>query len=207
MEMRNHLLIFFFLSIAVPATGKILIATVAQVKNHVITSREVSIHKELDQVLGKKFEDFTDGNSTEEVIREWLLYFEAISFYNNKITDSRLSESLQRAQTRLVKSSGWKKLGVTGQELKNKIRRRMEADRIYTFKKKASVLPVSLSEIETEYTQNRMGYGNESFDEAKEKIRKKKTDQNMKTRMGQWFNVLERKYKVQRFSKFSELNL
>lgn len=205
--MTKHLLIFLSFLVTAPAQAKILIATVAQVKNHVITSREVAVHKQLDGVLGKRFENFTEGSETEEVIREWLLFLEASTFYNSKVSDKRVEKHIGLAKTRLGNSKEWQRLGVTGSELRQKVQRRLEANRIYTFKKKASVLPVSLSEIETEYSQNRIRYGNESFDEVKEKIRQNKVEQNLQTRMEQWFTILERKYKVQRFTSFSELEL
>lgn len=198
-------LLFFILIIPQIAFSKILIATVAQVKSHVITSREVAIHKSIDNVLGKRLANFSDEGPEEQVIREWLLFFEASTFYNTKVQNKKVSEYLGVAKKRLGKSGKWKKLSVSESEMKEKIRRRLEANRLYNFKKKASILPVSLAEIETEYTQNRIRYGNQSFEEVKDKIRKNKIDMNLKRRMEQWFQVLEQKYKVQRFSKFNPL--
>ncbi len=199
--------LLFLFCLSVPGFGqcKILIATVAQVKNHVITSREAAIHKAVEKALGHAIQDSTDEGAIEDVIREWLLYLEASTFYNSQISQSRIDDKWKTAKDKLAQQEGWQSLAVSGTELKEKIRRRLEANRIYTFKKKASVLPVSLSEIETEYSQNRIRYGNESFDDVKEKIRKNKVEKNLQTRMQQWFSVLERKYKVQRFSKFSEI--
>ena len=67
--------------------GEILIATVAQVKNHVITSREVQIHYLLDKSLGTPKEFFRDQNPVEQNIREWLLFYEARAFYNTKLSN------------------------------------------------------------------------------------------------------------------------
>ncbi len=202
--MLKHLLIFLIFYSAHTASAKVLIATVAQVKNHVITSREIAIHKELDVALGQSLNEFGPEAGTEEVIREWLLFLEASTFYNSKVAQNRVNKYIDRVQAQLSKTAAWNQLGVSASELQTKVRRRLEAERIYNFKKKASVLPVSLSEIETEYTQNRIRYGNESFEGVKEKIRQNKVEENLQSRMEQWFLVLERKYKVQRFSKFSE---
>jgi hypothetical protein len=204
-EMGKHLLVFCLIFWVGAASGKVLIATVAQVKNHVITSREVAIHQELDNVLGKKFKDYAVDTATEVVIREWLLYLEASSFYSSQLSKTRLQSILKKANERLSGSPEWSRLGVQPDELRKKIRRRIEADRLFAFKKKASVLPVSLTEIETEFSQNRVRYGNKSFEDVKEKIRQTKVEENLQSRMQQWFSVLERKYKVQRFSQFSEI--
>lgn len=185
--------------------AKILIATVAQVKNHVITSREVEIHQELDRIFGKRFEKLSDEDPEEQVIREWLLFYEASTFYNSPVNASQSRKLFNLAKQRLANSKKWRRLSVTEKELNEKVKRRLEAERLYQFKKKASVLPVSQSEIEVEYTQNRIRYGNQSFEEAKDKIRQAKVDANLNRRMEQWFQVLSQKYKVQRFSKFNRL--
>ena len=186
------------------AHSKVLIVTMAQVKSHVITSREVEIHSMLDKALGNRFKNFKAAKPVEQIIREWLLYYEASTFYNTPIDKTKINKSILSANERLKKSVKWKDLSISSGELREKLKRRLEADRLYLFKKKASVLPVSSSDVETEYIQNRIRYGNLSFEEVKEKIRKNKIDKNLHARLEQWFLVLEKKYKVQRFSKFNK---
>lgn len=183
--------------------AEILIATVAQVKNHVITSREVQVHYLLNKTLGANQDFFEDKNPVEQLIREWLLYFEANSFYNNSVPVSSVQEVLQKIKAPLDKNKDWQRLSVSSQELKEMVQRRMEAERLYLFKKKASVLPVPASDVESEYTQNRIRYGTQTFEEVKDKIRHKKIQENLEARLSQWFIVLEQKYKVQRFAKFN----
>ena len=183
--------------------GEILIATVAQVKNHVITSREVQIHFLLNKTLGTNQDFFEDVNPVEQLIREWLLFFEANSFYNNPVPAAEVQTKIQKISEPLEKNKDWQQLSVGPEELKEMMRRRLEAERLYLFKKKASVLPVSPADVESEYTQNRIRYGNMSFEEVKDKIRHKKIQENLEARLSQWFLVLEKKYKVQRFAKFN----
>ena len=82
--MRLKVALFALFLVNVVFAGEILIATVAQVKNHVITSREVQIHFLLNQTLGNKKEFFKDENPVEQIIREWLLFYEASTFYNSR---------------------------------------------------------------------------------------------------------------------------
>ncbi len=201
--MKSFLLILGLLILSPPAEAEILIKTVAQVKNHVITSREVDIHKVVMEAAGTEFQNLRVKKPIEEVIREWLLFFEASSFYNAGISNEKVSEVYKKAKEKIA-ASDWKNLDLDPNVLREKIRRRMEADRLFVFKRKASVLPVSLSEIETEYTQNRVNYGNLKFDDVKEKIRQNKVEENLLDRLEQWFQVLEKKYKVQRFSQFQK---
>ena len=53
---------------------------------------------------------------------------------------------------------------------------------------------------------DRIRYGNMKFEEAKNQIRKNKIKDNLQDRLEQWFVVLEKKYKVQRFSKYNKVH-
>jgi len=180
-----------------------LIATIAQVRNHVITSRELAIHQELDKVLGTRSDKAKAGQPLELLIREWLLFYEAKIFYNNSVPSSEIESELKKAVSGLKIKNSWQKLAISQEEVREKIMRRLEADRLFLFKKKASVLPIPLSELEAEYTQNKVQYGGASFGEVREKIRKLKAEENLNQRLEQWFQVLEKKYSVQRFAKFA----
>ena len=202
--MRLTLIILILSISSLIQAGEILIDTVAQVKNHVITSREVQIHYLLDKSLGSQKDYSESNNPVEQNIREWLLFYEARAFYNNKLPAYEKQKAVNKAINKLSKMKDWKQLGVTQKELSEMIERRLEARRLYTFKKKAAVLPVSPADVEAEYTQNRIRYGTLKFEEVKDKIRHKKIQENLEGRLAQWFQVLERKYRVQRFAKFNQ---
>ena len=196
-------LLFCSLYISLGWGNQILVATVAQVRNHVITSRELSIHVALEKILGSRLDRAKVNQPLELLIREWLLFYEAKSFYNNSISNSELESDFKKAVEGLKKSGSWQELAIGQDEVREKIARRKEADRLYLFKKKASVLPVSLAELEAEYTQNRVRYGTAPFTEVREKIRQIKAEENLKQRLEQWFQILEKKYSVQRFTKYA----
>lgn len=196
--MKALLFLVLFLSIH-PTQAKVLIVTLAQVKNHVITSREVEIHQQVEKLLGERFKDIKGETPLEQVIKEWLLFYEAEGFYNTPVQNSEVEKKLNEILAKKKSDSHWQSLAVQNSELKEKVRRSLEADRLYVFKKKASVLPVGIGEVETEYSQNRIRYGNMTFDQVKDQIRDNKIQENLLERMKQWFVVLERKYKVQRF--------
>lgn len=197
-----RVLFFICLLLSIPqAQGKILITTLAQVKNHVITSREVEIHQQLGKLLGERFKDMKGESLLELVIKEWLLYFEAESFYDTPVSNGEVDKKFNSILAAKKGDAKWDKLAVQNQELRDFVRRSLEADRLYVFKKKASVLPVGMNEVETEYSQNRIRYGNLTFDQAKDQIRDNKIQENLLERLKQWFVVLERKYKVQRFEE------
>lgn len=175
--------------------------TIAQVQSHVITQREVKIHQLVNKTLGSRLEGLDQVKPVEQVVREWLLFYEASNFYNTELDGTKYQKELSNAQNKLAKSKLWQDLGVTKKELQDKIKRRLEAERLYLFKKKASILPVSRVELETEYTQNKIKYGNLTYEQVESQIRNNKVKENLSKRLNQWFTVLENKYKVQRFSK------
>ena len=99
----------------------------------------------------------------------------------------------------MIRSGNWKKLKIKDEELKEKIKRNLEANRIYRFKKKASVLPVSSVEVENEYMENQKKYKSFQKGKAELQIRKSLEQKNIKKQLGNWFNFLEQKYKVRYF--------
>lgn len=203
--MMKHLLILFlcFLSSKASLAGPTLIATIAQVRNHVITSRELAIHEALDKVLGSRSDRTKLDQPLELLIREWLLFYEAKSFYNNPVALSEIESDFKEAVAGLKRAGSWQKLAMSKDEIRQKIIRRLEADRLYLFKKKASALPVTLSELESEYAQKKILYGSAPFSEVREKIRQDKAEENLNQRLEQWFQILEKKYNVQRFAKYA----
>lgn len=179
-------------------------ATVGQVKNHVLTTREVQMHYVIDRLL--KYDLYLESNKdpVEQLIYEWLLYFEASEFYTSPLGADLVNEQLQSLRPALKKVKGWDELDVSDDELRGLVKHKMEARRLYAFKKKASILPVSDAEVEAEYKQNRIRYGTLSLAEVKEKIRNRKTNENLEQRLTNWFAVLEKKYRVQRFAKYNQ---
>ncbi len=100
--------------------------------------------------------------------------------------------------------TGWDQLAVKDKELREMVLRKLEARRLFEFKRKASRLPVSDSEVEVDYKQNRIRYGTTEFAKVKEDIRKRKAEENMRLRLGNWFTVLAKKYRVQRFAEYNQ---
>lgn len=184
--------------------GEIVVATVAQVKNHVITTREVQIHYVLDRLLKHDLYLQDDKDPVEQLIHEWLLYFEAKEFYTTPLSPLTVINKLQKISPQLSGVKGWDKLDVTQSELLEIMKRKMEARRLYAFKKQASILPVADAEVESEYKQHRVRYGTLTLPEVKEKIRQRRTAENLNQRLINWFAVLEKKYRVQRFAKYNQ---
>jgi len=184
--------------------GEILLATIAQVKNHVITTREIQMHYILDKLLGNKPYLDQQKDPVESLISEWLLVFEARDFYDKPMSNDVVLGKVKALMPKLKAVKGWDQLVVSETELRGMVLRKLEARRLFEFKRKASRLPVSDSEVEVDYKQNRIRYGTTEFAKVKEDIRSRKAEENMKLRLGNWFTVLAKKYRVQRFAEYNQ---
>ena len=188
---------FVFFVLQALCQGKVLIMTLAQVKDHVITDREVAIHRALVSVPNIEFENFGEKSSPkEQVIREWLLFYEAMDFYSRPIRDSKWKNQLKQIKKSLGAVPSWRELKVSDKELREKIKRHFQAKRFYIFKKKASLLSILLVEVKDQYIKDKAKYQSMDFDQVKDKIREMLSQK----RIEQWFRVLKAKYKLQHFS-------
>ena len=151
------------------------------------------------QALGSKWHEFKQKDPGERVIRFWLLYFEAASFYNKEVGGGTLDDLITKASAELKTNKEWQELDVTDEELKSLLSRFLQAKRLFLFKEKASMLPVPESEVRAEYAQNKIRYGNLSYEEAAQRIQASKARQSLTQRLERWFKALEKKYRVQRF--------
>ncbi len=183
--------------------SEVLVTALAQVKDHVVTTRETAIHEALVSALGYDFGSPEKISSRDQVVREWLLFYEALGFYSHPVKDSEQIKKWKLAKDLSMQSGVWRKLEMSDDELKEKVRRHMEVQRLYDFKKKASKTPVSVIEIENEYRQNQKHYQSMNVDKAKNKIHKYLEQKKTAKQLNEWFRVLEQKYKVRYFSEQS----
>ena len=57
----------------------------ARVKDHVITTREVSVHRAIMPFLDNRFLENSEKSTEKQLITEWLLFYEALDFYSQPI--------------------------------------------------------------------------------------------------------------------------
>jgi|GEM_PF-2251850 len=201
--MRIH----FFLAILICGQSlvsfgsEVLLATVATIDKEVLTTRDVQISQVLDGLLKNEPIRSKKNEPIESLIEERLLFREAKEFYGAKFVDSNLDKTLSAVKKSLDTVAGWDDLTVSDKELRSILNLKAKARRLVKFKKDSAKLPVSDSEVEAEYKQNRIFYGSQSLEEVKEKIRAQKFKENFNRRVDSWFQILFQKYKVVRLTK------
>jgi hypothetical protein len=174
-----------------------------------VTSREVQINFFLEQLLeqmnGSKkaikmiqLQDPDFANHTSEVLLEWIIYKEASTF-EAELSTSDIQKELKYVQEKAKTYPAWASLDVTGDEEKKFLERKILVKKFMRLKSDSSKIPVSDAEAEIYFKKNRNKFGSLPFENFRENIRvflqNSQTDQRLKN----WYEVLNRKYKVRNF--------
>jgi hypothetical protein len=187
-----------------------VIQVVGEAKDHFLTTREVRINDAIEQVLtskaenGKALQVLTGSEKSfpqqvNDVLVEWIIYFEAQSFSAQPIDKVDLQKSEDLVKTRLSPLSDWKKMEVSDQELRETLSRKLTAKSFMKLKTESSLMPVTDADALDYYKKNRVKFGNAPFENFQENIKNYLKQQQMDRRMKDWLEVLERKYKVRNF--------
>jgi hypothetical protein len=174
-----------------------------------VTSREVQINYFLEQLLeqmnGSKkaikmiqLQDNDFANHTSEVLLEWIIYKEASSF-ETELTNGDIQKELKYVQEKVKTYAAWASLDVTREEEKQFLERKILVKRFMRLKSDSSKIPVSDAEAEVYFKKNRNKFGSLPFESFRENIRVFLQNSQTEQRLKNWYEVLNRKYKVRNF--------
>jgi hypothetical protein len=183
---------------------------VAQVQNHVVTSREVRINKWVEVTLypaqlRKGQKEVSDLGSTQfiqdtnRVLLEWMVFLESQAFNAQAIAEEQVSEAKQNFLKTARKSPLWDELGIRVGELEELLRRKLQAKKFIQFKASSSVVPVTDEEAQVYFNKNRLDFGDLPFESFRENIKAFLARKHVDKRLKDWFIVLQNKYKVRNF--------
>ena len=174
-----------------------------------LTSREVQINNYLGQLLGQMngskkavkvigVQDKDFPNQTGDVLLEWAIYKDALDFESSlKSTDTQ--KELKYVQENTKSSSGWQGLEVSQDELKQILERKILVRKFMQLKSDSSKIPVSDAEAEVYFQKNRSKFGSLPFESFRENIKSFLQNAQTEQRLKNWYEVLNRKYKVRNF--------
>ncbi|MCB0392454.1 MAG: hypothetical protein KDD58_14285 [Bdellovibrionales bacterium] len=194
---------------------ELITMAVGQVMDEIVTSRQVNMSYFLETVLfGKKNKsvpkEYYDVSSKEfarevtAVILEKVVYEESKGFDITKVNNSEFLE----AKNKFLKNSKniklWQKLKVTDSELSELLKRKLQAKKFIRFKVDSSIVPITDDEARAYFEENRVKFGNLPFENFKQNIRAFLGRKQIDTRLKDWFDVLQNKYKVRNFMSETE---
>ena len=189
--------------------NRVVTKVVGEAKDQFITSREVQINEAVESALGSK----GDGKSLQfaeighenfptkvnDVLTEWVVYFEAQSFSADTVPKSAIEDAAQRVEKATANSAAWKRLEVSKSELEEVLKRKLSAKSFIRLKTESSLMPVTDSEAQAYFKKNRLKFGNLPFTSFRESIKAHLRQQQMDRRMKDWLEILQKKYKVRNF--------
>ncbi len=189
--------------------NRVVTKVVGEAKDQFITSREVQINEAVESALGSK----GDGKSLQfaeighenfptkvnDVLTEWVVYFEAQSFSADTVPKSAIEDAAQRVEKATANSAAWRRLEVSKSELEEVLKRKLSAKSFIRLKTESSLMPVTDSEAQAYFKKNRLKFGNLPFTSFRESIKAHLRQQQMDRRMKDWLEILQKKYKVRNF--------
>lgn len=176
------------------------------VKGEVVTSREVQIQNLLESVLFLKSDKTQlrllalDSKAFAKVVQDSLLEsaisLEAQSFNVVQVPPEEVAATEKRALAQLKDSPAWKGLKVTPKELQRGVTRKLQAKKFVQFRAQSSVLPVTDSEAQKYFNENRLKFGDLPYENFKENIKSYLSRTQVDRRLKDWYEVLLNKYQV-----------
>lgn len=176
------------------------------VRTRAMTSREVQIQNLLEVALYNKnpadklvilgLDSKVFAKAVQDSLLEYVVSEEAQNFSAAQVQPDEVQMARKKV-TSVVKASGaWKGLQVSDREFEDGIRRKMQAKKFIQFRALSSVMPVTDSEAEKYFNENRLKFGNLPFQNFKENIKSYLGRNQVDRRMKDWFEVLLSKYQV-----------
>ena len=190
--------------------AKIISMAVGQARDHVLTSREVQINQALEQLLypekkSTSIKIITDTDSPSfakqvtSALLEWVVYIEANSMNVEPATAAELNAAELKVKTVLSKLAAWKNLKATPKEVQGALARKIQAKKFIRFRADSSVVPISESEAQRYFEQNRLKFGDLPYENFRTNIKGFLARQQVERRLKDWFEVLQAKYQVRNF--------
>lgn len=186
--------------------AEVVSMAVGQVKNFVVTSRDVQIQNLLEiglydkspndklKLLGLDSKPF--AKAVQSTLLEWVVSLEAQSFSLVDVKPEDLDEAEKKVLKVLGSSRAWSQLEVGKKELRLALSRKLQAKKLIEFRAQSSVLPVTDAEAQRYFEENRLKFGNLPFENFKENIKSFLSRTQVDKRIKDWFEVLMAKYKV-----------
>ncbi len=200
-----------------PSKGRMVSQAVAQVGNHVITSREVIVSHIIDQALllspAKNTTVLTHKDwilkedseafqkTLAQILLELVVQAEAENFSVGQVTAEEMTSHEKHLDEQVKAWQDWKNLEVTSGEVQNALARKIRAKNFLKFKTESSSVQISDEEAKTFYEKNRVKFGNLPFVQFKVSIKEVLAQEQLQDKLKDWFDILKRKYRVKYLGK------
>jgi hypothetical protein len=204
---RLTIFALIFISLPTYASRQMLLKVVGGIEDKVLTTRDVTASSIIDHLLYNEDVNAPLRYGTEEfagqlnrLLIEWMVRDEADVFGVAKVTDNEVDETFQSIKTKLknhpIVKARWAELGLSENQLRDIIARKLRANRFIKYKSNSSYVQVSDDEARDYYNANKMKFGTTDFESFKTSIKKYLGKKNAEDRLRDWLDILRKKHKV-----------
>ncbi len=213
MKTISPFFLVFFLTVSQVIDAKLISKVAGAVGSKYLTSREVLISSHMEAALygeakalnisvGKlKLDTPEYYKEVNNTLLEWMVSLEAELFAVSNVTDDSLTKSQNTVTKKLAKASAWTELKPTYSEIQGLLKRKVLAKQFIRFKIDSSYVPVSDTEAEDYFKQNKKSYTDFDYSAKKDEIKTLMSRKKVDERLQDWFNVLQKKYRVRNLSQ------
>jgi hypothetical protein len=200
----RYLLTFLVLAFAASSRAELISTGVGMVRKQVLTSREVQINQFLETMLYDPnpvpktltLDSKAFAKAVQDLLLETVIALEAQNFNVMQVGADEVSGAGKKALAGLRRVQGWRDLHVAPQELEGLVRRKLQAKKIVRFRAQSSVLPITDTEAQRYFNENRLKFGNLPFENFKENIKSYLSRTQVDRRLKDWYDLLLNKYQV-----------
>lgn len=206
MRMSVRIALIVYLLSNPPAVAELVSTGVGVVRNQVITSREVQIQNLLDVAIYESkpkdklkllpVDSKAFNKAVSDALLEAVVSLEAQNFNLIQLSNEEVKGIEKKALKILRDQAVWKNLQVSKVELETGLRRKIQAKKFIQFRAQSSVLPVTESEAQKHFNENRLKFGNLPYENFRENIKSYLSRTHVDQRLKDWYDVLLNKYQV-----------
>lgn len=192
--------------------GELVSEAVAQAGGQVITSREVQISYAIDQAMAVPLKKgappdrkswLLKAPSEEfekhlaQMLLELVVQLEAENFSIGQVSSDDLAAHQKHVDEQMKAWAPWQNLEASLAEVQQMITRKLRAKNFLKFKMESSGVQISDDEAKAYYEKNRVKFGNYPFAQFKDSIKEVLAQEQLQSKLRDWFEILKRKYRVQ----------
>lgn len=196
--------------------SKTVTTAVAQVSDHVITSREVQISYILDKALDTKLAGAKNVSKSSwildpksenfqkhlaQVMLEMVVNYEAENFSIGDIDVTQVKAFLSHIETLTKDWKEWKNLDVKPVEVEQMVSRKLRSKNFLRFKEQSSGVSITDEEAKSYYEKNKSKFGSAAYVQFQASIKEFLAKQQQEEKFKDWFEILKRKYRVKVLSQ------
>ncbi len=201
-----------FLALSLSAHAGLASTSVGQVKDHVLTSREVQLHSYLVNALAEAksssrrqtappvdVDSKAFGDQATATLMDKAIAMEAKNFQAVPLERKELAVAFERFYRSFKANEEMRRNQYSEREFREMLQTVLQARKFISFKAESSTVPITDVEARNYFEQNRGRFGQLPYENFQETIKGFLAKSHVESRLRDWFEGLQNKYQVRNF--------